>query len=163
METAAVSDETTRPTPLAALALVVAIPAPLILAFLAYSASPWLGPVVFVAAVGVVLLIGRGSIGVPQTLGVTIATSWMLAVFSIVVFYVGIFVAMGGCNGGTSPRLHISAVVLAALVYAVLGFWSLRRGWWWGPAFALVLALVLGVILTFALPGVPHPEPCSSD
>jgi hypothetical protein len=163
MEAAAVSQGTTRPTPLAALALVVAIPAPFLLALWAWSVSTWVALLVFVACVGVVLLIGHRSIGVPQALGVTLAASSALGVSTFVWFYVGIFQAIAACNGGMTYSLHASVVVPAAVIYAVLGFWSLRRGWWWGPAIALALALVFGFIVTYSLPGVTHPEPCSSD
>jgi hypothetical protein len=162
METAAVPAETTRPGPLAALALVVAVPATLALASWAtVSVTAWLGPLVAACGLAVILLIGRSSFGVARTLVLAVTTGWAFAAASgafVVLFVVDVFTS---CNGGVSHSLPGSVVVLAGVAYAVTGFWALRKGWWWALPLAVVVAFVLGAVLTYALPGVPHPEPCS--
>jgi hypothetical protein len=102
MEAAAVPAETTKPGPLAALALVVALPATLIFTVTWYrSPVPWVGPLVFVCGCAIVVAIGRGTLGVTRTIVLAIATWVALAFSAVAPFAVGFAQAFGNCGGGT--------------------------------------------------------------
>ena len=168
MEIAAVpAAERTRPGPLAALALVVSIPATFALALWVgdFRAGHWasgLGLLVFVCGGAVIVLIGRGSLGVSRTLRLAIATWAALALASFVLFLAAFADAFGNCGGGTYHPLTASVLVAAGVVYVASAYWALRKGWWWAVPLAVVLALVFCFILAEALPGVPKsPGDCS--
>jgi hypothetical protein len=163
-----------RPGPLAALALVVIIPATFVLsdpesiarrlfdgqAGIAYGGAAGRGLLVFVAGLGMVLLIGRGTLGVVRTLVLAIAT-WAAIALSTAVLFFATFAGAFACNGQTTHPWNAYVAVAAGVVYVVLGFSALRKGWWWGPPVAVVLALVFGFLLAQAFSGVPHPGDCS--
>jgi len=121
-----------------------------------------LGLLVFAIGLGVILLIGRRTLGVARTVVLAITTWVALAFGSFVLFLAAFGDAFGDCGGGTHHPLHVSVLVAAGVVYVALGFWALRKGWWWGPPVAVVLALVFFFIVTEALPAVPKStDPCS--
>jgi hypothetical protein len=178
MEIAAVpAGETTRPGPLAALALVVAIPATFILSQpdalarwlfdgaggTTYRGEALLGLLVLAGGIGAVLLVGRGTLGVRRTLILMIATWLTLALASFVLFIAAFADAFGDCGGGTHHPLTAWVVVAAGVVYVAAAYWALRKGWWWGVPLAVVLALVFCFILAEALPAVPKSTDACSD
>ncbi len=167
IETAAVSAGRTRPGPLAALALVVAIPATFILALWVGDFRPqhWvnIGWLVFVGGAGLVVSIGRGTLGVRRTVVLAIATWAALAFSSFVLFLAAFAQAFSDCGGGTQHPLTTPILIAAGVVYVALGFWALRKGWWWGLPLAVVLALVFCFLLAEALPGVPKSTDYCSD
>jgi hypothetical protein len=166
-ETAAAPAGTTRPGPLTALALAVAIPATFILAVGVGDFRPqhWVnvGWLVFVVGGAVVVAIGRGTFGVTRTLVLTIAT-WAAFAFAAFVLFLAAFAqAFSDCGGGTQHPLTTTVVVAAGVVYVALGFWTLRKGWWWGLPIAVVLALVFCFVLAEVLPAVPKSTDDCSD
>ena len=169
--------ERPRPAPLASLALVLAIPATFVLgrpislvrwAFdggggTAYRGDALLGLLFFAAGVGVVLLIGRGTLGVARTLVLAI-TTWIALAFSTLMLFAAAFAdAFGDCGGGTRHPLTVPILVGAGVVYVAVAYWALRKGWWWGVPLAVVLALVFCLLLAEALPGVPKSTDDCSD
>jgi hypothetical protein len=78
-------------------------------------------------------------------------------VLGFVLFAVG-FAELGDCNQRTIHPWNASTAIAAGIVYVAIGFWSLRKGWWWGPAVAVILALGFGFVLAQVLPGVPNPN-----
>lgn len=169
METAAVpAAENTPPGPLAALALVVAIPATFALALRAgdFHSGNWLSPLgwlVLVCGAAVAVSIGRGTLGVRRTLALTISTWAAFGLSSLVLFFAAFADAFGNCGGGTHHPLTAPVVVAAGVVYVALGFLALRKGWWWGLPIAVALALVFCFILAEALPAVPKSTDNCSD
>jgi hypothetical protein len=54
-------------------------------------------------------------------------------------------------------------LVAAGVVYVALGFWALRKGWWWGLPIAVVVALAFCFVLVEVLPAVPKSTHDCSD
>ncbi len=163
-----------RPSSLAALALAVVLPATFVLsdpesiarrlfdgqAGVAYGGAAGLGLLVYAAGLGIALLVGRGTFGVARTLALAIGTWLAIALSTAVLFFVA-FANAFACNGQTTHPWNAYVAVGAGVVYVALSFWMLRKGWWWGPPIAVVLALIFGFIVAQALPGVPSPGSCS--
>jgi hypothetical protein len=164
METAAVpAAERTRPGPLAALALVVAIPGTFVLGvwdlqLQEWATSPhvWLA---FLTGSAAVVFVGRRTFGVARSVGLAIST-WATLLISVFVFIALAFAEAFNC-GATSHPFHAWVAVAGGVVYVAVAFWALRKGRWWGPPVAILVALAFFVILTEALPGVPNSGDCS--
>jgi hypothetical protein len=162
--------------PLAALALVVAIPAtyalgnPVALARWAFDGAggtsfrgdALLGLLFLAAGATVVIVIGRRTLGLWRTLALA-ATTWLsLALSTVVLFAIAFAQAFGDCGGGTQHPVTAPLLIAAGAVYVAVAYWGLRRGWWWLVPLAVVLAFVLCLLLAQALPGVPNStDPCS--
>jgi hypothetical protein len=72
--------------------------------------------------------------------------------------------AWASCSDPTVAPLGL-ATVLASVFYAAFAYWSLRKGWWFGPALAVVLAFIFGLVVAQVLPGDAnpnYPDSCSS-
>ncbi len=166
-----------RPGPVAALGLVVAIPAafalgdPVALARWAFDGcggtsfrgEALVGLLVFADGVGVVLLLGRESLGIARTLWLAI-TTWVTLAFATFMFFgIAFAQAFGNCGGGTYHPVTPAVVIAGGVVYVAAAYWALRKGWWWGVPLAVVLALVFCLILAQALPAVPKSVDDCSD
>jgi len=167
----AVPAERPRPAPLAALALVVAVPATFVVVapvrfWTGSGTDAARGWILFACGAVVVVLVGRGAFGVVRALVVAVS-SWCALGFAYVIWLFALFAeAFASCD---QPTIHhpfdTTVAILAAAVYAVCGFWTLRKGWWWGPPLAILVSVAFGFALAEALPGVPnpnYPNGCSS-
>jgi hypothetical protein len=149
----------TRPRPLAAFALVVAIPAAFALllwqrAFI----DGWVHGVeslVLVTGGTAVMMafVGRNTLGPARTLGLAVGTC-LACVFSGLVLVV---VGLATCGEGRTIHPLTGYVFAAAgVVYVASAYWAVRKGWWWAPPVAVILAIGFGFLLAQALPGVPN-------
>lgn len=138
-------------TPFADLALLAAIAGTPALAIWAAAAShSGFGLLTGLAGFAVVILIGRATIGLRLTVGVAGAT-WLAIVAA---GFVAVVVLLTNC----APTLDDPWVpwIAMGIVYAGLGVWSLRI--WrsvWGVPLASVVALSVGLLLVYTLPGTP--------
>jgi hypothetical protein len=148
MELRATADGTRRSlASLLLLALVLAAPA----------AAIWVGhllswPVaipVLALGLGTAAIVGRGTIGSWRALGTT-AVAWAALV-------VGGFIAFVVEVNHCAPKLSDPWVIWVGMgvVYAGLGFSSMRPGHSWGVPLAFVLSVSVGLILAYTLPGTP--------
>ncbi len=150
----------TQPHPLAALALVVAIPGTYALAV---SMAVPLGDhrdgfvLYLVCGIAVVTVVGSGILGVWRTLILAIASYASLTLSGLVLFAV----AFASICGNVSHPFHVSVAIGAGAVYAAVAYWAIRTGRNWVVPLAVLLGLGVYFGVTFALPGVPNLEPCS--
>lgn len=165
-----------KPGPLAALILVVTLPATFIFANpiavfrWIFTGSPGaefqsdalLGLLVLAVGAGVIVAVGRASLGTRRTLVLIASTLAAFGLGLVVVIAVSFAQAFGDCNGGTSHPLTTPILIAGGVIYVMLGYLALRKGWWWAVPIAVVFALVFCFVLAQILPGVPNStDPCS--
>lgn len=146
METAAVPAERKWLAPLADLALVVAFPATVVLAFWAgQSVAEWLRLLVAAAGITAVVLLGRRALGTKRAIFMAIAT-WLTLYATSVASFIGAF---STCRRDLSaPWLPPTAM---GVVYVGVGLFALRKRRWWGLPLAILLAFGVAFALYFAL------------
>jgi hypothetical protein len=162
--TAAVPAQRTPPGLLAALALIVVVPATVALPL--WEARPyewsssWDVWLTVLMGGAIVVLIGKETFGVARSLGLLLASWLALALSLFVLFAIGFSEALA-CGGQTTHPLRWWIAVSAGMVYVVVGFSAVRKGRWWGLPAAILLGLTVFAGLTLALPGPPAPDDCS--